>query len=494
MTHALSKSRYLMGCQCPKWLWLAVQQTARPAPTPAQQYQFDEGARVGELARGRFPGGMLIEAGHRELRQALAATRAAIEGGATRLYEATLAHGDVLVRADILTRRSSRSSRWSLYEVKKTSSVKDTHLDDLAIQKWVLEGAGLAVDQAAIVHLNPAYVRDGPLDLEQLFSIEPLDAALADGSHEIEGRVEQLLAVLRARGEPSVEIGPHCNVPYECEFKPHCWAAVPEYPVFDLSYGGPKAWRYWNAGVRTIEEIPLGDPLSPSQRVQVELAQRGGLRFERAEVARFLSAFEFPLYFFDFETAGPAIPPHDGLKPYQAMPFQFSVHRLSAPDAEPTHVGFLAEDALDPRARLADAMLAAIGERGSIVVYNRSFEARICRDLAAFLPGRARRIDSIVERMLDLVTPFQKRWVAHPEMRGSYSLKQVAPALVGEASRYADLEIAEGRDASLAFLRMIDPETPSEESAKIRSDLLAYCAEDTLSTVRIFEWLRKQCH
>ena len=490
MRSRLSKSRYLMGRQCPKRLWLYAHGADQPEADPTLEHLLDEGARVGELARQLFPGGMLIEEDHTQLERAPASTQAAIANGATTIYEATFQHGGVLVRVDILERRSPRAGRWDLYEVKMSGSLKEPHLDDLAVQKWVLEGAGLQVGKASIVHLDTGYVRSGELDLAQLFEVEALTRELAGTGAEVARSVGELLAVVQEPAAPPVAIGPHCHDPYECEYQGHCWKGLPDYSVFELTRDRGKAWVYWNDGVRALEHIPLDDPLSSAQRIQVELARNGGLRFERRQVADFLRDFTYPLYYLDLETAGPAIPPHDGLKPFQQMPFQFSVHRVDRPGAAPVHAEFLAEDGADPRGRLGEAMLAALGAEGSIAVYNQAFEERICRELADFLPARRSPLHAVVRRMQDLAEPFGRRWVANREMRGRYSLKLVAPALLGAVADYSSLEIADGGHASLGYLRMIAPDTPSEERARLRQALLRYCAEDTLNLVRIFDWLR----
>jgi hypothetical protein len=377
--------------------------------------------------------------------------------------------------------------------VKKSGSGRPIHLHDLAIQKWVLEGAGIPVAGAALVHVNTQYVREGALDLEQLFTVKSLDTEIREFEDDAGPNVLEFLSILRKQSAPQVSIGPHCNSPYECEYKSECWTDVPEHPIFELTRIGARAWDYWNAGTRSIEEIPPGDKLSPTQRVQVDLVHEGGVRFERKPVAKFLSNFEYPIYFLDFESVNPAIPPHDGLKPYQQMPFQFSIHRLDRPGAEPVHKEFLPDDASDPRVALATALLQGLGEQGSIAAYSSAFEKSICRQLGEFQPGHRAQLDAIVDRMRDLALPFQKRWVATPEMRGSYSLKYVTPALLGSESSYTTLDIQAGMEASTGFARMIAPGTPPNEKQALREALLIYCGADTLNTARIYEWLRARC-
>ncbi len=490
---SLSKTRYVMGLQCHKRLWLHSVEGERPVPDAALQHRFDEGAQIGELARDLFPGGILISEDHTQLDQALQSTQAAIDSGATAIFEATFLHRDVWVRADILARTTPSAPYWQLYEVKSSSTVKEQNLDDLAVQIWAIEGAGLTIDRATIAHLNTKYIRHGPIDLRKLFKVIAVDEALQDKRPDVERRTVEMLNVLEAETEPAIEIGPHCRKPYDCEFRPRCWAKLPEYSVLDLTGSDAKRWGYFRDGIVEITDVPLDDTLGSNQQIQVELARSGGFRFDHQLVSDFLDEFVYPVHFFDFETANPAVPPHDGLKPYQAIPFQFSVHRLEHPGAKPTHDEFLNNDRSDPRAPLADAMLRALGTAGSIVVYSQSFEKRIFRELAEQLPQHRAEIAALADRVIDIATPFRKRWVANNEMRGKYSLKFVAPALLGETSDYAALEISEGTSASLGYLRMIALSTPPAERERLRVALLHYCAADTLNTVRIFEWLRKEC-
>jgi predicted RecB family nuclease len=98
---------------------------------------------VAEVARSFYPEGRLI--GHAgDLAAALAETQAALAGnGDLLLFEPTFRQGDVLVRADLLFRRNGRHR---LVEVKATTEVKDHHVQDAAIQAWVIDGAGYPVD------------------------------------------------------------------------------------------------------------------------------------------------------------------------------------------------------------------------------------------------------------------------------------------------------------------------------------------------------------
>jgi hypothetical protein len=235
MPKRLSKSRYMSGLQCAKRLYLEAH--ARDLATPfdaGTQAVLDAGTRVGELARDRYPGGVLVDVAFFQVTEGLARTAALLaDPGVTVLYEGFIAFDDVVVRPDILVR--TRGNRWRLIEMKSTSRVKDKHLHDLAIQAYVLTGAGLSLDATCLMHLNTGYLYPGgPLDLRQLFQEQDLTREVADCQDEIPARLAAMRQVLAAPAPPAVQPDDHCFAPYECPFWEHCTKGKPACWLFRL--------------------------------------------------------------------------------------------------------------------------------------------------------------------------------------------------------------------------------------------------------------------
>jgi hypothetical protein len=484
----LSKSRFGAGLQCVKRLFLESysREVADPID-PAQQAIFESGTAVGALARRRFPGGRLIKEAHYQHDRAVASTREALaDRSVSAVYEAAFTYDDVRIRADVLAR--SGSDGLDLIEVKSSTSVKEEHIPDVAIQSYVLEGSGIALRRAFLLHINNEYVyAGGSYDLDKLFQLEDVtDDARAFVQASLPGALMDMREVLRREDTPPIEIGRQCNRPYRCGFYGHCREGSPEHHVEQLPRVSDDLLdQLFAAGIRDIGDIPAGFPgLSETQMRVRECVVSGRPYFDRA-VSAALSRSTYPLYFLDFETFNPALPAYPGTRPYQLIPFQWSLHmRDSGGDVR--HLSFLREGRDDPREEFIASLLDAVGPHGTIVVYS-SFERTVLNQLAEEFPSCARRLLELPGRMLDLLEVVRSN-VYHPEFHGSYSIKAVLPALVPDMD-YGDLEIQEGGHASVAFARMIAQETGESDRGRLKEALLAYCRRDTEAMIRIFDAL-----
>ncbi len=488
--HQLSKSSFIKGLQCEKQLYLYKHHYDWMDPVSnMQQAVFDRGTDVGELAQQLFPGGINSKPEtHLEYAKAAKKTEKLIEEGIKIIYEAVFIYNGVLVISDIIRKHRGK---WQIYEVKSSTSVKDVHFYDAAIQYYVLNGLGLNISDVSIVHLNNEYVREGDLDIRQLFTIHSLYDDVIEIQSEIEENVTDFKKMLKRKSIPDIDIGEHCFNPYSCSFLGHCWKQVPEYSVFNLNrLHKNKKFELYYEGIVNIEDIPEDHHLSFSQRMQVDSHINNNTIVEKREIKQFLDGFTYPLYFMDFETFQPAVPMFDLSKPYQQIPFQFSVHVQKTKKGEPLHYEFLAEaDGTDTRIPFIEALLNLLGDKGSIVVYNQSFERSRLNEIAAVFPKYKKRIEAVNERLVDLMIPFQKKWYYSPGMKGSYSIKSVLPSLVPELS-YSNMEIADGAAASHMFYNLYFENNPKIIDAT-RRNLLQYCGLDTFGMIMIYEKLLK---
>ena len=487
MAHVLSKSSYLRGWQCPKALWLWKHRNdLRPAVTPQLQAMFDQGTEVGRLAQKRFPGGVdCSPEKHFDYGPALAATQRALMEGVPAIYEAAFQHDGVLAALDILVRDGEG---WMGVEVKSSTSSKDQFIEDCALQYHVLTNSGVTVTRMQLLVIDSTYVRNGPVEVGRLFKLIDLTDQVQARQEGVRERIVSLKNTLQGP-EPEVPIGPQCDSPYSCDFKAYCWKDVPERSVFLLSRIGAGAFELHHAGVRKLEEVNDDVELTPVQRLQLGVELSGRPHIEEEPIRRFVAGLKYPLQHLDFETFALAVPPFNGTRPYQAIPFQFSLHVEAAANMEPEHRSFLADGSGDPREGFVRALLNAVGPEGDILVYNRSFEARILRELAEDKPHHATAIEGLLARLKDLAEPFAKRWYLTPGMDGRHSIKKVLPALVPELG-YDDLEIGSGDLASLSFAQVVQGTYAGDET-QLRRALEAYCALDTLAMVRVLRVLRR---
>jgi hypothetical protein len=488
-TPMLSKSRFLSGLQCPLHLWYQCYEPRLATPvSPVQQAVFDTGHEVGRLATRLYPGGVLIEEDHLHHEEAVESTRAAMADPAIRaVYEAGFVHDSVRIRVDVLERR--KGGRWGLIEVKSSASVKEVHKPDVAVQYYVLQGLGVRVGVAGILHLNNEYVYDGRrLDLERLFSFSDLTEEVLDLQEEIPSRLLEFREMLGGQTPPDISPDRHCLTPYRCEFWEHCTAEKPAFWVMNLAgISQRKLDELAALGVEDIREIPASFPLTGLQ-ARIRACVMNGEEYVAPELADRLRDVEFPIHFLDFETTGSAIPCYTGTRPYQTIPFQWSDHVLHE-HGTLEHREFLHGEDTDPREAFCRTLIEDLGERGTIVIYT-TYEVGIMTRMAEELPEYADALLAALDRVMDLYAAV-KTYFYHPDFQGSFSLKKVLPALVPSMA-YKGLAVQEGNQASLEYRRMLDPATPPEERERIRADLLIYCGHDTLAMVKIREDLLKR--
>jgi hypothetical protein len=486
-TPRLSKSRFQSGLQCRKKLWLKCFEPRLADPIDeTRQAIFDQGNRVGELARERFPDGVLVEEDYTQQAAALQKTRELIATGTRCLFEAAFEHDAVLVRADVIIGRPDGT--WDLIEVKSTSRTKVEHITDVAIQAHVMEGAGLPVARAGVLHLNTSYVYEGgEYDLENLFKLSDITDEVRDFLPEIPA----LLGAMKAMLEddcPDVQIGKHCGQPYECDFRGFCHGHLPDFPVTEIPRIDAELLDSLVAqGVLSMLDVPLDHPgLTESQAAICELVQNGEPRF-LSGLGDALSPLNPPLSFLDFETVSSALPPYVGTRPYQALPVQWSCHTLR-PTGEIEHREFLYEERSDPRRAFAESLIGSLPPEGRIVVYS-SYENTILSTLATNLPDLTADLESIQGRLFDLL-PVVRDYVRHPHTLGRNSLKYVLPALI-EGPGYDGLAIQNGATASLRYAEALSPAYPDEARLQLFSDLREYCATDTLALVHLYQALMR---
>jgi hypothetical protein len=479
----LSKSRFQAGLQCSRNLWLTCHmRELADATSDSQQAIFDQGHRVGALAREYFPGGVLVEEDHMHSFDALRTTERLLGDNVSCLYEPAFFHDDVLVRTDILFKNPAGG--WALVEVKSSTQPKPEHTTDLAIQTYVLRGAGIPVASCHLLHLNSAYVHPGgPYDLGRLFSLADLTAEVDLFLPSIPGVLRDMRNVL-AGPLPDVSIGRCCENPYRCGFFGYCHQSLPEFPVTEIPRIDDELLRALLAdGHRSILDVPLSYPgLSPLQRTVCDVIQCGEPRFDPA-VKNDLSCLHEPIHFLDFETFMCALPLHVGTRPYQPIPFQWSCHTLHA---GLEHREFLCTHSGDPRREFAESLIAALAGEGPIVVYT-SYENTILTSLAADLPDLSAPITAMQARLFDLAKVV-RGGVQHPRFHGSFSLKYVLPALVDDLS-YEGLAVPSGEVATIRYGQAAYGDLGEPERLAIFDDLRAYCGTDTLALVRLYEEL-----
>ncbi|MGB6247866.1 MAG: DUF2779 domain-containing protein [Terriglobales bacterium] len=482
----LSKSKFVAGCQCLKRLYWQVHEPQLAAqPDAAAEAIMRQGHDVGMLARRLFTGG--VEVCERSLDQAIRATRELVANPKVpAIFEAVLEHQNVLVKVDVLHRR--QDGRWRLIEVKSSASMKDEHLEDVAIQYRVVSKCGLDIASCHLATVNRQYVfSGGDINPWRFFRIRNLTRRVQRLQPKLTFQLRSQFSVLAMPEAPDIAPGRHCSNPVTCEFYDRCNPPRPNDHIGYLPRIHASAMEELEEiGIESIRDIPDDFDLTEIQRRAATCVQTGEPWFD-PELSAELDKLEYPLRFVDFETINPCVSRFAGMRPYDQLPFQFSVHSQKEPGATLEHQEFLALDTSDPRHEFISSLLAILGEKGSIVVYS-SFEWQRLSDLAVWLPGYADRINAIQARLFDLL-PVVREHTYHPAYAGSYSVKSVLPALVPEMS-YEGMDVANGQDAGVAWESLIKGGLDQAELERIRQALLAYCGQDTMAMVRLLERLK----
>jgi hypothetical protein len=487
----LSKSKLLAFRQCPKRLWLEIHRPELRADSAATEASFAIGHQVGDIARRIYDPdgtGALIDIGVLGFEGAFAKTRELL-GSANPIFEAGFTADGALAFADILLPVKRKGKKfWRMVEVKSSTSVKDYHRDDSAIQAHIARATGVALDSIALAHIDSSWVYPGGDDYQGLLKENDLTEEAFGRGDEVKSWISDAQAIAAKRKEPVLAVGKQCWSPYECGFLGYCDSQEEkaEYPVSWLPRIQKKALKEHidSNGVTDMREVP--DELLNDKQLRVKQhTLTGKTFFDAAQAAAELAACPLPACFLDFETIQFAVPIWAGTRPYQQIPFQFSTHSLSK-SGKLAHREFLDLSGNDPSLGLAQALVDACDTEGPVFAYNASFEMMCIRDLGERFPKLKPALMAIHDRVVDLL-PIAERNYYHPSQEGSWSIKKVLPAIAPEL-RYDALDgVQDGGMAQDAFLETIFAETPAGRKSDLERQLLDYCKLDTYAMVRMWQ-------
>ncbi len=493
--HNLSKSKIIAYRQCKRRLWLEIHKPELRDDS-ASETVFQIGNQVGEIARQIYDPeniGIVIDVQGLGHGGALAQSAELLAEGTVPLFEAGVTIPGALAYADVmLPDLSDGTLRWKMIEVKSSTSVKDYQCDDIAVQAYIASAAGVKLSSISLAHIDNSFVYPGDGDYQGLLKESDLTAQALSRSDEVKEWIDGAQAVAALTEEPDVATGPHCNTPFTCGFCDYCnrdkvW---PEYPLTSLPRLSRKNRELLESlGIEDLRNVP-DDYLSEIQARVKEHTASGTVYFDAAGAAADLAPHGFPAYFLDFETAMFAVPIWKGTRPYQQIPFQYSLHILYE-NGHLRNPCLLDLTGNDPSENFSRFLIRFCDTQGPIFVYNAAFEKRIMRELAARFPDLAPALHALIGRVVDL-WPIARNRYYHPSQHGSWSLKTVLPAAIPELS-YDQLEgVQDGGMAVAAFMEAIAPATTVERKLEIERQLISYCELDTFALVRLYQFFTGQ--
>lgn len=489
----LSKSKYCTLWQCAKQLWLDVNHPELQTEDPSREERLRTGNEVGDLAMGLFGEftevTVLKEDGRPNISAMIEKTKACIADGIENICEASFSYEGLYCAVDILRKQDGG---YAIYEVKSSTHEQEIYGADIAYQKYVLEHCGITVTGTYLVCINSDYVRGEELDITQLFKIVDMADWVELETPLIPSRLKLAEKTLASNDELTCDIGEHCTNPYDCAYWAYCSRHLPKPSVFDLyRLSGKKKFEYYRKGMISYEDMLAAPKLNDKQLRQIQFQlQDCGNYIDKGGIQNFLNTLSYPIYFLDFETMQLVVPQYPGTKPYQQIPFQYSLHYIEEPGGELKHKEFLAESGTDPRRAIAESLCRDIPMHTCVTAYNRGFECGRLNELALQFPDLAEHLLNIRSNIQDLLTPFQSGYYYNRAMGGSFSIKSVLPALFPNDPMldYHNLEgVHNGSEAMTIFPKIKD--MPLEEAATARRNLLAYCKLDTYAMVKVWEAL-----
>ena len=503
----ISKSEYMMFLKHPLYIWLKKHDKSKlPAVTPALQAIFDTGHMFEAFAEKIFDNPTKL--GFDSYQDYLSLPRRTQEAIANVSINASEKNKQTVLQArfESMVNKASVTcisdaivfvdpNMIDLYEIKSGTRVKQENLYDLAFQKLVIEQSGIAIRDIYVINVNNAYVRSGDININELCTqtkvTNEVEELLEQTAHSIElankcisSKTMPLLEV------PDVDDGAEViNAWLELYsiFNP-----IKSGSIFELSWPKNRIAQLHGLGVANLVDIADDFELSTKQKLQVNSIKTKEQYIEVEPIKEFLDEFQYPLYFLDYETAMSVIPPFDNTSPYQQIPFQFSLHILDTPNGQLRHEMYLHKENNDSTYELSKYLQKHIGDSGSIVTWNASFEKGCNTLMGEIHPEFEKFYNDVNERIVDLAIPFQKNWYVDYRFLGSYSIKKVLPVLVPELS-YKDLGINEGLSAQRNWMdAILEEKFTAKRRQQILDDLEKYCELDTLAMVEIYRFLKTQ--
>ena len=436
----------------PAWLWIKKNDPKKIPPVDENtQAMFDAGHQFEPYAETLFPEGVSLGfSDFDEYRSLPKRTQDAMDRGDQVLFQPRFEWQDFTCICDIVS--FVGDNKVDLYEIKASTKAKPEHEYDLAFQTAVLEGSGLKVRNISVIHVNNQYVRNGEIKPDELTVFTDITEAVRSKSEATKKHMAQAIAVAQSSTMPD-----------------------PNPALAKLN--SKKDW------LKIYENIVSKEPEQPTDGVKPVI--------DKEAIKQFLSDLEYPLYFLDYETMSGLIPYFDGYRPYQQIPFQYSLHVLESPEAELTQKEYLHRDNSDPSRPLTEQLIEDIGDKGSVLVWFEGFEKARNSELGDMLPEYKDAMEAINDRVVDLMNPFKLKWYNDPRFNGSASIKQVLPVLCPQLS-YKELGIQEGGSAQRLWMEAVLDGKRASEKEKILTDLVEYCGLDTMAMVEIWRVLRSE--
>ena len=486
MSSPISKSAFIKAEQCLKHFYLYKNHPyLRDSLSKEKQFIFKRGTDVGIFAQQLFPGGVDVTEGEKRDQQLFAQkTKDLIANGTKTIYEATFIYDDLLVMVDIL---SKQEDKWIAYEVKSSLKITDTYVKDACFQYYVIKNSLPDLVDFNLLTLNPKYVLENELEIEKLFK---KTSVMKDALKNLEyfAHKTQVAKLTLEQGKiPDIKIGTHCFQPYECDFLGTCWKNTND-PSSVLTLGKltkQAMFELYDSNIKRIDEIDINTIQHKEVKIQVKAAIEQKEQISQEDVKAFISTIKQPVCSLDIEVWMPAIPYYQGTKPFQQIPFLFSM--IYEEEKEIKNFSYFKPIEEDLRKEFLEQILLATKDFQSILMFDKSLEETVLNQLVELYPEYRKDIADLKNKIIDLAEPIRKGNYYHPEMKGNFTLKSIAP-LVNQEAGFHSLEIQSGISAMYIYESLLVQNLIEAEQTK--QQLIDYCEMDALITYQLLNFFK----
>jgi hypothetical protein len=483
----LSKSKYTLGLQCEKILWLDKYKKEVKEEINNEAV-LDNGTDIGILAQKLFPNYKVVEF-NKDLSKMIEDTKNYLKEDNINLCEASFSYNNNFCSVDILKKIGNT---YELYEVKSSTHVSDVYLDDVSFQYYVLTNLGLNVIKTYVVTVDSSYVRHGDLELDKLFKFNDITETVIEKQDLVKNTIDKISKYMESDKERDKDLGEYCFSPYPCPYFKYCSRHLPENNIFNIrGMQLTSKIKLYNEGKVSYEDL-LDTNINSKYKQQIEFELNDlDPYINKENIKKELDKYYYPIYYLDFESYQVAVPEFDNTNPYMQLPFQYSLHYRMSEEGELLHKEFLGESGKDPRRKLAEQLVSDIPKDSCVLAYNMAFEKMIIKHLASIYPDLKEHLMNIHDHIKDLIVPFKNRDYYCKDMLGSFSIKYVLPALFPNdpSLDYHNLNLVhKGDEASRSFLSLKN--LNDEDKKTLREALLRYCELDTYAMVKIHDKLK----
>ena len=490
----INKSKYCGYCQCPKLVWLKKNKSEEFVVDEDVLERASISNEICKLQRklfGKHVDILSLVDDVANIEKLVNKTNEVLNSKAKVIVDASFEFDGAYCVVDILKKEDVG---YSIYRTKSsTKPNQHAYMVEIAFQKYILQKCGINVVNTYVINVNTKYDFKYKLNLNKLFKVTNVTELVDQEFKKVENNICNLKTTLEMKEEPKIDLNAGCHSPYTCGFWQYCSKHLPNPSVFDLyATSIQKKIEYYNKGIITFEDIKSQCiSLDCIQNMQIEhTLENKETMFDKENVDKFLNKLWYPLYFLDFETVQTGIPIYKKSRPYQPIPFQYSLHYIEKPNGEIKHKECLVEPFKDPRKQIAKSLLKDIPTNACVLAFNKFFEGDRIRDLAKLFQSKRKKLLAISKNIFDLMDPFSNGYVYNKNMGNSLSIKSILPALYPNdpSLNYENLNgVNNGNDAMVIFQKMKNMTVDEREKAK--RELLEYCKLDTYAMVKIFEYL-----